>query len=166
MLRSKLNFKLDWQRLERAGRAAEQAAGQAEKGQSLVEMAISFMVFVFLISGLIDFGRLYFTYVALEDRRREVRRHFEDMGATGDEEIYVFASRAPDDALRKLAKQIERIRPIRSSDGGSGLMGAGASCVIRGTSRCSRRKDRRGPPPGGAPGSREPSSRRDRGSRG
>jgi len=57
MLRSKLNLK---GRLERA-----------EKGQSLMEMAISFVILVFLISGLIDFGRLYFTYVALEDSAGE-----------------------------------------------------------------------------------------------
>ncbi len=40
---------------------------QLESGQSLVEMAIGMVVLVFLISGLLDLGRVYFTYVALED---------------------------------------------------------------------------------------------------
>lgn len=51
-------------------------------------------------------------YVALEDKRREVRRHFEDMGVTGEEDIYVYAARAPEGALEKLKKQIEDIRPV------------------------------------------------------
>jgi hypothetical protein len=38
-----------------------------ESGQSLVEMALGMVVLVFLISGLLDLGRVYFTYVALED---------------------------------------------------------------------------------------------------
>lgn len=41
--------------------------GRLEKGQSLVEMSIGMVVLIMLISGLLDLGRLYFTYVALED---------------------------------------------------------------------------------------------------
>jgi hypothetical protein len=40
---------------------------RAESGQSLVEMALSMVILVLLLSGLIDLGRLYFTYIALED---------------------------------------------------------------------------------------------------
>jgi hypothetical protein len=40
---------------------------RAESGQSLVEMAVSMVILVMLLSGLFDLGRLYFTYVALED---------------------------------------------------------------------------------------------------
>ncbi len=50
-------------------------------------------------------------YIALEDRRREVRRHFEDMGCTGAEPIHVYAARAPEDALKRLKTSIEVIRP-------------------------------------------------------
>jgi Flp pilus assembly protein TadG len=38
-----------------------------EAGQSLVELAIGFVVLLFILSGLIDLGRAYFTFVALED---------------------------------------------------------------------------------------------------
>lgn len=40
---------------------------KAEQGQSLVELAISMVVLVMVMSGLLDLGRLWFTYVALED---------------------------------------------------------------------------------------------------
>jgi hypothetical protein len=40
---------------------------RAESGQSLVEMAVSMVILVMLLSGVLDLGRLYFTYVALED---------------------------------------------------------------------------------------------------
>lgn len=42
-----------------------------EVGQSLVEFALSGMLLAILFSGMIDFGRLYFTYVALEDSAGE-----------------------------------------------------------------------------------------------
>lgn len=38
-----------------------------KKGQSFVELAIGSVVFLFIISGLVDFGRIYFTHIALED---------------------------------------------------------------------------------------------------
>ena len=38
-----------------------------ESGQSLVEVAIGLVVLVLLLSGLLDLGRVYFTFVALED---------------------------------------------------------------------------------------------------
>src|SRR3990172_10387194 len=34
-------------------------------------------------------------YYALEEKKSEVRRHFKDMGATGDEEIYIYAGSVP-----------------------------------------------------------------------
>lgn len=40
---------------------------RAEKGQSLVELAIGMVILVMLISGLLDLGRIYYIYVALED---------------------------------------------------------------------------------------------------
>jgi hypothetical protein len=41
-------------------------------------------------------------YLALEEKRSEVRKHFQEMGATGEEEIYVYAASAPVDALQKI----------------------------------------------------------------
>lgn len=42
-----------------------------ERGQSLVEMTIGFIVLSLIFAGMIDIGRLYFTYVALEDSAGE-----------------------------------------------------------------------------------------------
>ena len=42
-----------------------------ERGQSLVEFSLSAMLLVILLSGLLDLGRVYFTYVALEDAAGE-----------------------------------------------------------------------------------------------
>lgn len=40
---------------------------RAESGQSLLEMALAMVILVTLLSALLDLGRLYFTYLALED---------------------------------------------------------------------------------------------------
>ncbi len=50
-------------------------------------------------------------YLALEEKRSEVRKHFRDMGATGEEEIYVFASTAPLDVLVQIRTVIEEKKP-------------------------------------------------------
>lgn len=42
-----------------------------ERGQSLVEIAISFPVLLIIISGLIDLGRVYYVYIGLEDAAAE-----------------------------------------------------------------------------------------------
>ena len=39
----------------------------AEKGQSLVEFSLGLVVMLLLVCGLLDLGRVYFTFVALED---------------------------------------------------------------------------------------------------
>ncbi len=44
---------------------------RGEKGQSLVEMTLGLMVLIILMSGLIDLGRAYFIYAALEDSAGE-----------------------------------------------------------------------------------------------
>src|SRR6266516_217514 len=44
---------------------------KAEKGQSLVEFSLGLVFLLLIVSGLIDLGRLYFTYVALEDAAGE-----------------------------------------------------------------------------------------------
>ncbi len=38
-----------------------------EKGQSLVEMTVGFVILIVILSGLLDLGRAYFIFVALED---------------------------------------------------------------------------------------------------
>jgi hypothetical protein len=42
-----------------------------EKGQSLTELAISFMLVMLIFSGAVDFGRAYFELVALRDAAQE-----------------------------------------------------------------------------------------------
>lgn len=40
---------------------------KAERGQSLVEFMLGAVVLILILSGILDLGRLYFVYVALED---------------------------------------------------------------------------------------------------
>jgi predicted ATP-dependent serine protease len=50
-------------------------------------------------------------YLALEEKRSEVKSHFRDMGASGEEDIFIFASTAPINALRELWKKAEEVKP-------------------------------------------------------
>jgi len=43
----------------------------SERGQSLVELALSFTILLALLAGVIDFGRGFFTWVALRDAAQE-----------------------------------------------------------------------------------------------
>ena len=43
----------------------------SERGQSLVELALSFTILLLLLSGAIDFGRAFFTWVSLRDSAQE-----------------------------------------------------------------------------------------------
>jgi Flp pilus assembly protein TadG len=44
---------------------------QNEKGQSLVELAMSMMFLLILVAGVVDLGRAFFTYIALRDAAQE-----------------------------------------------------------------------------------------------
>jgi len=44
---------------------------QRERGQSLVELAVSFMLVMFVLAGAVDFGRAYFDVIALRDAVQE-----------------------------------------------------------------------------------------------
>ena len=44
---------------------------QMERGQSLVELALSFTVLLILLSGIVDLGRAFFTFMALRDAAQE-----------------------------------------------------------------------------------------------
>jgi Flp pilus assembly protein TadG len=44
---------------------------KSERGQSLVELAISITVVVFLLSGAIEFGMMFFQYIQLRDAAQE-----------------------------------------------------------------------------------------------
>lgn len=44
---------------------------RAERGQSLVELALSLPLILLILSGLLDLGRLYYIHIALEDSAAE-----------------------------------------------------------------------------------------------
>jgi Flp pilus assembly protein TadG len=44
---------------------------EKEKGQSLLEMAFAAIVLLLLISGIVDMGRVFFTYIALREAAQE-----------------------------------------------------------------------------------------------
>jgi hypothetical protein len=46
-------------------------AERAERGQSLVELSLSFGILLMLLSGMLDLGRIWYIYVALEDAAGE-----------------------------------------------------------------------------------------------
>ena len=51
-------------------------------------------------------------YLALEEKRSEVRRHFADLGATGEEEIYIHTASAPQEAMLELNRATKQRRPV------------------------------------------------------
>lgn len=44
---------------------------ESQRGQSLVEMAIMMVVILLILGGVLDFGRMYFTYLALQNAAGE-----------------------------------------------------------------------------------------------
>lgn len=44
---------------------------RSERGQSLVELAVSFMLVMLVLAGAVDFGRAYFAVIALRDAAQE-----------------------------------------------------------------------------------------------
>ena len=48
-----------------------QGQHQSEKGQSLVEMAMSLVILMLLVGGVVDMGRAFFTFMALRDSVQE-----------------------------------------------------------------------------------------------
>jgi hypothetical protein len=51
-------------------------------------------------------------YLALEEKRSEVKKHFRALGARGDEAILIHADRAPVNALTAAKRVIEQHRPV------------------------------------------------------
>ena len=48
-----------------------QIQATSERGQSMIEMAVAFVVLLILIAGVTDLGRAFFTYMALRDAAQE-----------------------------------------------------------------------------------------------
>lgn len=57
---------------------------ESESGQSLVELAISLVVLLTLLSGLVDLGRAFFTYTTLHDAAQEGAAYAAVALGTGD----------------------------------------------------------------------------------
>lgn len=51
-------------------------------------------------------------YLALEEKRSEVKKHFQDMGATGNEEIHIYTGGTPVDAIKQIREATERLKPV------------------------------------------------------
>ncbi|MDA8086634.1 MAG: AAA family ATPase [Nitrospiraceae bacterium] len=51
-------------------------------------------------------------YLALEEKRSEVRRHFKDMGASGEEPIFIYSGRVPSDAIEQITAAVREIKPV------------------------------------------------------
>jgi Flp pilus assembly protein TadG len=51
--------------------SSKNAFSKNERGQSLVELALSMSFMLILLAGVMDFGRAFFTYIALRDAAQE-----------------------------------------------------------------------------------------------
>lgn len=51
-------------------------------------------------------------YLALEEKRSEVRHHFASLGANGEEPIHIHCAAAPKDATPELCKVVAELKPI------------------------------------------------------
>jgi 5S rRNA maturation endonuclease (ribonuclease M5) len=51
-------------------------------------------------------------YLALEEKRSEVKKHFADLGADGTEPIYIHCAAAPQDAIPALLEEVKRLKPV------------------------------------------------------
>ncbi|MDA8163284.1 MAG: AAA family ATPase [Desulfobacteraceae bacterium] len=51
-------------------------------------------------------------YLALEEKKSEVRRHFKDMGASGEEPIFIYSGRVPSDAIDQITAAVQKIKPV------------------------------------------------------
>ena len=59
-------------KLKRTEKSLERSGSvNRESGQSLVELAISFVILMFLLSGAVEFGLAFFQYVQLRDSAQE-----------------------------------------------------------------------------------------------
>lgn len=56
---------------------------RSERGQSLVELAVSLVILLYLLSGAVEFGIIFFQYVQLRDAAQEGAL-YGSMGPTGD----------------------------------------------------------------------------------
>jgi putative DNA primase/helicase len=51
-------------------------------------------------------------YLALEEKRSEVKKHFSDLGATGEEPIHIHCAAAPAGAMAELCRIAQEVKPV------------------------------------------------------
>lgn len=51
-------------------------------------------------------------YLALEEKKSELKKHFVSMGATAEDEIAFYVARAPEDGLAWLTREVEKRNPV------------------------------------------------------
>jgi len=51
-------------------------------------------------------------YLALEEKRSEVKKHFRAMGAIGSEDIHIYTGGAPVDAIKQITLVVESLKPV------------------------------------------------------
>jgi Flp pilus assembly protein TadG len=76
---------------------------RSEAGQSLVEFAISFLVFIFLVFAIFDFGHLFFVEMEVQNAIQEAARY----GSTGN---HLPDPNNPNNNLTRLASIIATLR--------------------------------------------------------
>jgi Flp pilus assembly protein TadG len=64
---------------------------KSEKGQALVEFALSVMALMLLLLGIIDFGRIFFVYMTMDNAGRETARAVSVGTIKTDDEIRSYA---------------------------------------------------------------------------
>lgn len=64
---------------------------KSEKGQALVEFALSVTALMFLFLGIIDFGRVFFVYLTMDNAGRETARAVSVGKLKTDTEIQTYA---------------------------------------------------------------------------
>lgn len=62
---------MDRPRIRIQPQPASPVPSRAERGQSLMEMAVSIVVLIILLAGIVDLGRAIFTFIALRDAAQE-----------------------------------------------------------------------------------------------
>jgi Flp pilus assembly protein TadG len=75
---------------------------QSEEGQSLVEFALAFLVFIFLVFAIFDFGHLFFVEMDVQNAVQEAARY----GSTGN---HLPDPKNPDQTLSRVTSIIDTL---------------------------------------------------------
>ncbi|MFU8772786.1 MAG: TadE/TadG family type IV pilus assembly protein [Anaerolineales bacterium] len=96
----------------------------SERGQSLVELAVSLTFILLLLSGVVDLGRAFFTYMALRDAAQEGALYGSiDPGDTYGIETRIYNSSNMLSNLKNDpgATTTVQVKPLGSSCAGNGI---------------------------------------------